>query len=245
MDVVKKTLDRVLSRSGAGSRTEVRGWIRAGRVRVNGQVVRDPETWVIPETDRVSLDGTPLRSATRVYLALYKPKGVITTRHDKAGRKTVFDLLPDRDRYVFPIGRLDVDTSGLLLLTNDSTFAERLMNPAFHVPKTYLVKAAPPLDDAALDRLRAGIELEDGPTRPATVSRTRDSASATFLEITITEGRNRQVRRMIEAIGGHVLKLVRIRIGPLRLGALTPGACRALTPDEIRSLQKAGGLDAG
>ena len=243
MDVVKKTLDRVLSRSGAGSRTEVRGWIRAGRVRVNDRVVRDPETWIVPDADRVALDGKPLRATARVYLAPYKPKGVITTRRDKAGRKTVFDLLPEGERYVFPIGRLDVDTSGLLLLTNDSALAERLMNPAFHVPKTYLVKAAPPLPEEALDRLRAGLELEDGPTRPATVVRTRDSASSTFLEITITEGRNRQVRRMIEAVGGHVLKLVRIRIGELRLGAMTPGACRALTPEEVRSLQHAGRLD--
>jgi pseudouridine synthase len=231
-----KTLERILSKAGAGSRTDARRWIAAGRVAVNGTVVKNPDAWIDLERDRVALDGKKLAKETRTYLLLYKPKGYLTTYRDPEGRQTVYDLLPDRDRYLFPVGRLDLDTSGLLLLTNDTQFAERLTNPDYHVPKTYLVKASSFLSDEDLDALRRGLELRDGPTRPAEVTRIRESGGKTVFEITITEGRNRQVRRMVEALGAKVLKLVRVAIGPLRIGEMQIGSVRELTPDEVRRL---------
>jgi pseudouridine synthase len=233
---VLKTLDRVLSKAGVGSRTEARGWIGTGRVRVNGRLVQTPDHWVDLERDQVTLDGQPVLSKTRLYLLLYKPKGYITTYKDPQGRSTVYDLLKDLGEYVFPVGRLDQDTSGLLLLTNDTPFAERLTNPEFKVSKTYLVKAATRLSEEQLDRLRRGVTLKDGPTRPAEVRRVRDTTSRTFFEITITEGRNRQVRRMVEAIESKVSKLVRVSIGRLSIGDLAIGHYRALTQAEVRHL---------
>ena len=231
-----KTLERVISKAGIGSRTEARRWIGAGRVRVNGELVRSPDRWLDPERDRVTLDGKPVVAQERVYLLLYKPKGYITSYKDPQGRPTVYDLIGDLGRFVVPVGRLDLDTSGLLLMTNDTRFAEQVMNPEFKIPKTYLVKAAAALSDEQLDRLRAGLELKDGPTRPAIVTRLRDSAKHTFFEITITEGRNRQIRRMVEAVGTEVLKLVRTAIGPISIGGLQIGRYRALTEPELRSL---------
>src|SRR4051794_18012187 len=170
-----KTLERVLSKAGVGSRTEARRWIAAGRVRVNGKEIRDPDHWIDLELDRVDFDGKPLRRESRVYLLLYKPTGYLTTHRDPQGRPTVYDLLPDENRYLFSAGRLDLDTSGLLILTNDAQFAERLTNPEHHVPKTYLVKASRHFTDEELERLRNGIELKDGPTRPANVQRIREA----------------------------------------------------------------------
>src|SRR5882724_2168195 len=139
-----KTLDRVISKAGVGSRTEARSWIGSGRVKVNGKVIQTPDHWVDLQRDRVTLDDKPVRATDKapVYLLLYKPKGYLTTYKDPEGRPTVFDLLGEVDQFVFPVGRLDLDTSGLLLLTNDAQFAERIMNPEFKVSKTYLVKAA-------------------------------------------------------------------------------------------------------
>lgn len=233
---VLKTLDRALSRLGFCSRTEAAGWIRAGRVRVNGRPQTDPETWVEIGSDRIAVDGKPLFEGRKKYLLLYKPKGYLTTWRDPQGRPTVYDLLGETRQWIFPVGRLDLDTSGLLLMTNDSGFAERITNPGYHVPKTYLVKTATLLDEAQVAALRHGVELKDGPTRPAEVVRLRDSSGRTFLEITITEGRNRQVRRMIEAVGSRVLKLVRTAIGPVRIGKLAIGQWRELTAEEVRSL---------
>jgi pseudouridine synthase len=233
---IKKTLDRVLSKAGAGSRTEARRWVESGRVAVNGQIVKDADRWIDPVRDRVCLDGAKLRSARKVHLVLYKPKGYLTTYRDREGRKTVYDLLPQPEPYVFPAGRLDLDTSGLLVMTNDSAFAERLTNPESKVEKTYLVKASRALADDDLARLAQGVQLSDGPTRPARVKRIRERGGRTVFEIVITEGRNRQVRRMVEALDAKVLKLVRIAIGPLRIGDLAIGKARPLTPEEIRAL---------
>lgn len=227
-----KTLERVLSKAGVGSRTEARKWIGAGRVKVNGRVEGDPNRWVDLERDRVSFDDKPLQQAEAKYLLLHKPAGYLTTYRDPEGRPTIFDLLPDRDRYLFPVGRLDMDTSGLLILTNDTAFAERLTNPDYHVPKTYRVKASKVLSDEQLEQLRDGIELRDGPTRPAIVNRI---GPATF-EITITEGRNRQVRRMVEALDAKVLKLARIAIGGIGIGDLEAGQTRELTAGELDTL---------
>jgi 23S rRNA pseudouridine2605 synthase len=227
-----KTLERVLSKAGVGSRSEARRWVSAGRVEVNGTVVRDPDHWADLELDRVTFDGRPLESAERVYLLLHKPTGYITTYRDPEKRPTVYDLLPDRQQYLFPVGRLDLDTSGLLIMTNDAQLAERMTNPEHEVPKTYRVKTSIALTDAQLDELRAGIELRDGMTRPAVVTRVEPDQFA----ITITEGRNRQVRRMVEALGADVERLVRIAIGGIAIGELAVGTVRELTADELREL---------
>lgn len=226
----------MLSKAGVGSRTDAAQWVRAGRVDVNGRVIRDPDHWVDMERDRVRLDRTPLQPRERIYLLLYKPAGYLTTYRDPKHRPTVYDLIADVGTFVSPVGRLDLDTSGLLLMTNDNQFAERVTNPRSHVPKTYLVKASTRLTGDELQRLRDGIELSDGPTRPAQVVRVRDSAEGTHVEITLTEGRNRQVRRMVEALGAEVLELVRVKIGPVGIGTLPIGKWRRLAPSEIRAL---------
>ena len=232
-----KTLERVLSKAGVGSRTEARAWIAAGRVKVNGKVVRDPDQWIDMGRDKVRFDDEPLESRERVYVLLYKPTGYITTYKDPQGRPTVYDLIKDVGTFVSPVGRLDLDTSGLLLLTNDNQFAERVTNPESHVPKTYLVKASTVLTDEQLQQLRDGVELSDGVTRPARVSRLRDSAKYTHFEITLTEGRNRQVRRMVEALEAKVLKLVRVKIGQIAIGTLPIGKWRPLSRAEVAALK--------
>ena len=231
-----KTLERVFSKAGLGSRTDARSWIGGGRVRVNGQVIRNPDHWVDLARDRVTLDGKPLRAPAKSYVVLYKPKGYITSYGDPEGRPTVYDLVGDARTWLSPVGRLDLDTTGLLLMTNDTEFAERITNPEHKVPKTYQLKAATLLTEEQIEQLRQGVTLSDGPTRPAVVTRLRDGPRHTFLEMTISEGRNRQVRRMIEAVGSKVLKLVRTAVGPVRLGDLRIGTWRALTDEEIRAL---------
>jgi 23S rRNA pseudouridine2605 synthase len=238
-----KTLERVLSKAGLGSRTEARKWIGSGRVRVNGKLVQTPDHWVDLERDAVSLDDKPIRARKKIYVLLYKPTGYLTTYKDPQGRPTVYDLIRDAGEWMVPVGRLDQDTSGLLLLTNDTRLVESVGNPEHKVPKTYLVKASTLVSDPQLEQLRRGVMLEDGATRPAVVKRVRDSAKYSFFEITIYEGRNRQVRRMVEAIGSKVLKLVRIGIGGLRIGDLPIGKHRQLTAAEVRMLfgKKIGG----
>jgi 23S rRNA pseudouridine2605 synthase len=231
-----KTLDRVLSKAGLGSRTDARKWIGGGRVRVNGRLIQTPDHWVDLERDEVTLDEKPIRAQKKIYLVLYKPKGYLTTFRDPEGRATVYDLLPDLGQWVVPVGRLDLDTTGLLLLTNDTQFAERIMNPEHKIAKTYLVKASTRLSNDQIGQLRQGVILSDGPTLPAEVKRIRDSTKYSFIELTIREGRNRQVRRMLEAVGSKVLKLVRTGIGTLRINDLEIGKYRPLTPEETREL---------
>ena len=233
----KHTLDRVLSKAGLGSRTEARQWIADGRVTVDGKKIRTPDTWVDAERQKVSVDGKPLRAREKTYVLLYKPKGYLTTYRDPEGRKTVYDLLPCGSDWLFPVGRLDQDTSGLLILTNDTQFGDYVTSPESHVPKTYLVKASKLLSDEQLDQLRSGVELADGPTRSAKVARIRDSEKYSFFEITITEGRNRQVRRMVEALDTKVLKLVRTRIGAIEIGNLEIGKTRPLSQAEMQLLR--------
>jgi pseudouridine synthase len=203
---------------------------------VNGKTTLNPDQWVDSKRDRITLDGKAFRSAAKAYILLYKPKGYLTTRRDPEGRPTVYHLTGDAGMWLSPVGRLDLDTSGLLLMTNDTDFAEHITNPEHKAPKTYLLKAATLLSEEQIDRLRRGIDLSDGPTRPAEVQRLRDSGKHTFLEMTITEGRNRQVRRMIDAVGSKVLKLVRTAIGPIRIGELQMGKWRPLTEAEVRAL---------
>jgi pseudouridine synthase len=232
----QKTLERVLSRAGLGSRTDARGWILAGRVAVNGRLVRTVGHWVDPDRDRVHLDGRPVAAQARAYILLHKPAGYVTTRKDPDGRPTVYDLIQDVQTFVSPVGRLDLESSGLLLLTNDTAFAEHVTNPGSHVPKTYQVRTSAVLTDADLRSLSEGLTLRDGPTRPADVRRLKDTSRGTLFEITLTEGRNRQVRRMVEAVGARVTALSRVKIGPIALGELPPGKWRRLTSAELRRL---------
>ena len=234
-----RTLDRVLSKAGVGSRRDAREVVAEQRVRVNGLVVRDPNQWIDLELDVVTLDGRALESPEPAYWALHKPTGYLTTYRHPTGRATVYDLLPADIGWVFPVGRLDLDSSGLLLMTNDSHFAESIMNPRFHVPKTYRVLTSSPLHELQLDLLRGGLELEDGPVRDAVVDSVVERDGRTSFEITITEGRNRQVRRMVKAVGSHVLELERVAIGSMLLGDQPAGSLRRLDGSEVDALRAA------
>ena len=218
------TLDRVLSRAGIASRTTTKEWITAGRVKVNGKVVRNPDHWIETGRDVVHFDGIKLRSEKKLYVALNKPTGVVTTHGDNQGRPTVYDYLKKLDRWVFPVGRLDMDTSGLLIFTNDTEFGDRLLNPDSKIPKTYYVKVSGSVEPAGYDRLTRGLDIGGGEcTGPAAVKEIRRTEKYSWFELTITEGKNRQVRRMCKAIGHPVLKLVRVRIGEYELGTLPVG----------------------
>jgi 23S rRNA pseudouridine2605 synthase len=227
-------LQKVLAQAGLGSRRACEELIAAGRVRVNGEVAT-LGTRVDPEVDAIEVDGA--RIGVRqglVHYLLNKPAGVVTTASDPQGRPTAVGLVPAEPR-VYPVGRLDADTEGLLLLTNDGDLAHRLTHPSFGVDKEYLADVEGRPSRGAVRRLREGVELEDGPTAPARVSLVGDHT----LRITIHEGRNRQVRRMCEAIGHPVRRLVRVRLGPLSDRRLPPGRWRALTQDEVRALERA------
>jgi 23S rRNA pseudouridine2605 synthase len=224
----------VLARAGVGSRRACEELIAAGRVSVNGDVAGLGRR-VSVELDRISVDGVPTSVRPGlVYYLLNKPAGVVTTAADPEGRRTVMDLVPARPR-VFPVGRLDANTEGLLVMTNDGDLAHRLTHPRFGVEKEYFAVVEGVPSPADLRRLRQGVRLEDGMTAPARVS----LVPPTGLRITIHEGRNRQVRRMCDAIGHPVSRLVRARVGPLADRGLAPGTWRLLTPTEVRRLEKA------
>jgi 23S rRNA pseudouridine2605 synthase len=202
-------------------------------VTVGGEVVRDPARDV-DESSGVALDGNPLAPEPREVYALNKPRGVVSTARDTHGRRTVVEFVPS-ERRLYPVGRLDADTTGLILLTNDGELANRLTHPSFEVDKTYRVRVKPsPVSEASLRKLREGVDLDDGRTAPARVRQTE----AGVLEITIHEGRKRQVRRMAEAVGHRVEELERIAFGPLRLERLSEGDYRRLTPAEVERLRK-------
>lgn len=227
-------LQKVLAQAGLGSRRTCEDLIERRRVRVNGEVAVLGRR-VDPEVDVVEVDGAQIGvRAGLVHYLLNKPAGVITTAADPHGRPTVVDLVPSEPR-VFPVGRLDADTEGLLLLTNDGDLAHRLTHPSYGVDKEYLVEVDGDPHRGVVRRLREGVELDDGITAPAKVAVLGDR----LLRITIHEGRNRQVRRMCEAVGTPVVRLVRTRIGPLTDRTLGPGQWRALTQDEVRALERA------
>lgn len=231
-------LAKYLAAAGLASRRASEEIVRAGRVTVDGEPVTDPARDVSVQ-NAVAVDGHPLsRPPERVVFALNKPPGVVSTARDPQGRPTVVSLVPHVSR-LYPVGRLDADTTGLILLTNDGELAHRLTHPSFEVPRTYRAKVArPPVRDEALRALRDGVELEDGRTAPARVRR----LAADTLELTIHEGRKRQVRRMCETVGHPVRALERVAFGPLRLGGLARGEYRELRPFEIERL--AGGRSA-
>jgi 23S rRNA pseudouridine2605 synthase len=231
---VSEKLQKVLAATGIASRRVCEDMIAEGRVTVNGEIAHQGQR-VDPETDVIEVDGglIPVRPGL-VYYLLNKPAGAITTAEDTHGRPTVVDLVPESPR-VFPVGRLDAETEGLLVLTNDGELTHRLTHPSFGVEKEYIAAVEGEPSNAAIRRLREGVELDDGMTAPARVARVEPGV----LRITIHEGRNRQVRRMCEAIGHPVARLVRSRIGPLADRRLRPGEWRELTPEEVRGLAKA------
>lgn len=228
-------LAKYLGTAGVASRRASEEIIRAGRVSVNGSPVTDPARDVSAE-DAVAVDGKPVTTThERVVYALNKPAGVVSTARDPQGRPTVVTLVPQTER-LYPVGRLDIDTTGLILLTNQGELAHRLTHPSFEVEKTYRVLVGgPAVDERALRALREGVELEDGRTAPARVRR----VSADTIEITIHEGRKRQIKRMCEAIGHSVKRLERIRFGPLELGQLPRGRWRRLSDAEVDALMAA------
>ena len=229
-------LQKALARAGYGSRRACEELIDAGRVTVNGEVAGLGRR-VDPEHDRIEVDGLPVAAAEDlVHYLVNKPRGVVTTAADPQGRATVVGLVPPEPR-VFPVGRLDADTEGLLVVTNDGELTHRLTHPSFGVEKEYLAEVEGEPAPGALRRLRTGVDLEDGRTAPARVARVAPNA----LRIVIHEGRKRQVRRMCDAIGHPVVRLVRTRIGPLADRRLKPGEWRPLTPAEVRALHEAAG----
>jgi len=239
-------LARVLSKLGVASRTESAAMIAAGRVALNGRPARDPAEPADEARDRIEVDGRRVTGAKPVYLAMHKPAGVLTTAHDPEGRPTVYGLLPkDLGAWVFPVGRLDGPTSGLLLFTNDSRVGDLLTNPEIGVPKTYEVKVKGMVSSQTLERLAGGVALDDGTvTLPAQCRILSSNPGSTWLEITIREGKNRQIRRMGLAVGHEVVKLCRTRVGPIGLGDLPSGRCRPLAETEIRALQRIGKVTA-
>ena len=236
----RATLDRVLSKAGIASRTTTREWIEEGRVKVNGRVVRNPDHWVETGKDVVHLDGLKVREEKKIFVALNKPTGVVTSFGDNRNRPTVYDNIKKLDRWVFPVGRLDMDTSGLLILTNDTEYGEALLQPESKISKTYYVKVAGVLTAEDYFKLAYGLDIGRGEASGrAIVREVRFSDKYTWFELTITEGKNRQVRRMCEAIDHAVLKLVRIRIGDLSLGDLPVGQFKLLSHREAqKALQK-------
>ncbi len=232
-------LQKVIAQAGVASRRKAEEYITAGRVKVNGKKVTELGVKVNPNKDRVEVDGVPLDKEEPVYYLLYKPTGVISTSNDEKGRKKVTDLI-DVSQRIYPVGRLDYDTSGLLLLTNDGEFANLLMHPKFKIEKEYVVKVKGIPDRKELKQLETGIKLEDGVTAPAKVkmlSSDRKKNTA-IIRIIIHEGKNRQVRRMMEALGYQVEKLKRERFGFLTLGNLNSGDYRVIKPMEVKQLKE-------
>ncbi|MEJ2698321.1 MAG: pseudouridine synthase [Desulfuromonadales bacterium] len=235
---MKQRLQKLISAAGLASRRQAEKWIDQGRVTVDGRVASLGES-ADPEVSRIEVDGKPLVFAEKkYYILLNKPVGYVTTRRDPQGRPVVTDLVRAIPARLYPVGRLDLTTEGLLILTNDGALANFLAHPRHQVDKSYLARVRGVLSEAERRRLEQGVALEDGLTAPARVDKVRVAGNHTWFEITIREGRNRQVRRMCEAVGHSVSRLKRIRIGFLELGDLAPGSFRQLTPAEVARLKK-------
>ncbi|MBE3597727.1 MAG: rRNA pseudouridine synthase [Limnochordaceae bacterium] len=241
-------LHKYLAMAGVASRRAAEALIRQGRVSVNGEVVTAMGWAVDPDRDRVALDGRevrPLPPGRLVYIVLHKPRGVVSSARDERGRVTVVDWVLARGGppvRLFPVGRLDFDSEGLVLLTNDGPLAHGLLHPSHHVPRTYRVLVQGAVDPPAVEALERGVRLEDGLTLPARVMVRSRGRAGSLLDITLYEGRKRQVRRMCEAVGHPVLRLVRLSLGPVRLGRLAPGQWRYLSGEELSALRRAARL---
>ncbi|MCX5720284.1 MAG: pseudouridine synthase [Nitrospirae bacterium] len=235
---MEKRLQKILAEMGIASRRKAEEMIIEGRVTVNGKVATIGMKADL-NRDHIKLNGKLLiRPEPKVYLIVNKPKGVVTSLHDPEGRPTIKDFLKGVKYRVFPVGRLDYDSEGLLLLTNDGNFTHTVLHPSKKIPKTYLVKVREVLEDDEIEKLRKGIRLEDGVTAPAKVKRIRKTKHNSWLEITLHEGKKRQIRRMLEKVGHPVLKLKRIRINGIELGNLESGKYRYLMSDEVDKIKK-------
>lgn len=235
---MEKRLQKILSEIGIASRRRAEEFIIEGRVTINGRTAALGMK-ADPERDHIKFDGKLIaRPEPKVYLMLNKPRGVVTSLRDPEGRPTVKDYLKGVKYRVFPVGRLDYDSEGLLLLTNDGDFAQAILHPSRKIPKSYLAKVKGSPEDEEIKKLRAGIRLDDGLTAPAKLHKVRSTENNTWLEITIHEGRKRQVRRMLEQTGHPVLKLKRIRVNGIELGNLKSGEYRYLKPEEIAKMKK-------
>jgi len=241
--MASERLQKIMAASGIASRRKAEEIIATGRVTLNGNVVTEQGTKADPERDKICVDGKPLKKAERlVYFLLNKPKGYVTTVSDPEGRPTVLDLLPNNGQRVYPVGRLDYASEGLLLMTNDGALAAKLMKAGSHMPKTYRVKVSGKPEERAIAKLRVGVNiaLEDGrrvETSPAKIRLVEDGANPWY-EVVLTEGRNRQIRRMFEEVGHHVEKIKRVQLGPLALD-VEPGEFRELTKREVEQLKRA------
>ena len=232
-------LVKILAERAVASRRGSERLVREGHVTVDGEQVLEPGLLVDPREQRILVDGEPLpRPPTPMYMVLHKPTGSITSRQDPEGRKTVFDLLDDPDPSVQAVGRLDYNTEGVLLLTNDGELAYRLTHPSYEVPKSYLVKVSGTPSPRKIEQLQRGVRLEDGPAAPAIVSIVKSAGPSSWLLITLKEGRNRIVRRLVDHIGHRTLKLKRVSFGGLTLRGLQPGDSRKLTPGELGHLRR-------
>jgi len=235
-------LQKLLSMAGVASRRLSEDLIRQGRVTVNGAVITELGTKADPERDEVRVDGRRVRPQRRMrYILLNKPRGYVTTRHDPQGRPTVMDLLKSVHEYVYPVGRLDYDSEGLLLLTNDGDLAARLTHPRHEVERVYEARVRGVPDSHALDRLARGVVIDDRRTAPARVELLETREDQAIVHIALHEGRQRQVRHMFEAVGHPVIRLRRVRLGPIADDNLTTGYWRELTPREIARLRRAAG----
>ncbi len=235
----KMRLEKFLSESGTASRRDAKQYITAGRVSVNGERVLIPGTHVAPQQDEITFDGKPIRGKPKqIYLMLNKPAGYVTTVRDERGRPTVMALVPDISERIYPVGRLDLDTEGLLLMTNDGDFAHRILHPSHEIQKTYIAWVEGQPNRREIQRMREGIEIEEGVVTSAKVDQTERREGQTQFKVVIHEGKKRQIRRMFHAIDHDVLHLKRIGIGSLSLGRLSIGKYRLLTPPEIESFDR-------
>ncbi len=240
--LMEKRLQKILSEMGIASRRKAEDLIFEGRVTVNGRVATIGMK-IDPAREHIKVDGKLLsKCEPKVYMILHKPKNVVTSLHDPQGRLTVKDFLRDVRYRVFPVGRLDYDSEGMLFITNDGDFAHAVLHPSKKISKTYLVKVKGVLEEEQITKLRKGIKLKDRMTAPAMVKKMRRAEHNSWLEITIHEGRKRQIRRMLEIIGHPVLKLKRIRINGVELGGLEPGEFRYLTSEEINRIKREAGV---
>ena len=235
---MQERLQKIISAAGAASRRKAEELILEGSVTVNGQVVTELGTKADPEKDAIKVSGKLIHlPQNKTYIVLNKPRGFITSMKDPEGRPVVTELLKGVKARVVPVGRLDYDTEGLLIMTNDGDLAHSLMHPSHEMPKLYLAKVKGVIEDKAIERLRSGVKLREGITAPAKVEKLKKSDANSWIEITVHEGRYRQVRRMLEGVGYPVIKLIRVTYGSLALGNVPLGKYRYLTPDEIKRLK--------